>query len=724
LLALLALVGVAASGQVAALSGHVIYLPILQVPAEPTATPTVTATPTRTATRTFTATNTPSPTPTNSPTPTATPTPQAGWRGEYFANATLSGSPAVVRNDGALDFVWGASAPVAGLPSDGFSVRWTQELAFSAGEYVFEARTDDGVRLWVDDNLLIDAWTEKGPAPLEASIYLDSGLHKLQMEYFDRAGYAAAKLSWQVASSFLYWRGEYYTNKGLLGEPALVRDDPQIAFEWELAAPVAELPVDAFSIRWTRSMFLVRGIYRFHTQTDDGVRLWVDGNLVIDKWTTQDYVEWIADIPLETGIHFIRMEYYDEVGRARARFWWGRVDYFPNWKAEYFPNIDLSGAPAATLHEDGVNHNWGESAPAAGLPADNFSARWTRNQHFSEGTYRFFAHVSDGVRLWVDDALLIDAWQDHPTPTTLSAYIYLSQGQHAIHMEYYDRWGTAVAMLWWEQQLAFTGWRGEYYDGMNLEGGPLLVRNDEAVNFDWSDGSPAPELGANQFSARWTREYDFPVAGEYTFIATTDDGMRVWIDDQILIDKWVGQAETTLVANRYMTRGVHRLRVEYFESEGEAIARFRWQAEPSATELIVDEGDPDFRRGGDAGRWQETGAGYHGRFLWVHNTQGMANNWATWKPALAKPGFYEVYAFVPAVAANARGARYYAFYDGSRWSSKRVDQSLYLNEWVSLGLWRFTGDGTEFVYLTDLTDQPAGTEQVAFDAVKFTYRGP
>lgn len=339
------------------------------------------------------------------------------------------------------------------------------------------------------------------------------------------------------------------------------------------------------------------------------------------------------------------------------------------------------------------------------------------------GSYHFYTNTSDGVRLWVDDVLLINKWMDMEA-TTNEGVIYLTEGQHAIQMEYYEGNGTAIAMLWWQQDVAFTDWRGEYYGNQSLADSPVFVRNDKAINFAWMGGSPGAGLDKDNFSVRWTRQYDFVYSGDYTFVATTDDGMRVWIDNVLILDKWFGQPETTYMVTRYVNQGVHEMRVEYFEGGGLATARFRWQAGQPTPDIIIDEGDPGFMRGGDMGRWQDSVMGYNGHLFWVPNTQGAANNWATWTPQLSKPGFYDVYAYVPAAPGNARGVRYYAYYDGSRWTSTRIDQSLFFDQWVSLGIWRFKADNSEFVYLTDMTAQPAGSEQVAFDAIKFEYRGP
>ncbi|HEX9074685.1 MAG TPA: PA14 domain-containing protein, partial [Anaerolineae bacterium] len=78
------------------------------------------------------------------------------------------------------------------------------------------------------------------------------------------------------------WRGEYFGNPGLAGTPALVRDDPSVIFDWGTGAPGPGLPSESFSARWTRSLWFGEGLYRLYVRADDGVRLWVDGQLIVD----------------------------------------------------------------------------------------------------------------------------------------------------------------------------------------------------------------------------------------------------------------------------------------------------------------------------------------------------------------------------------------------------------------------------------------------------------
>lgn len=285
-----------------------------------------TATPTPTETRTATPTATPgTPTPTATvatPTPTGTPFVATDWLGEYWANQNLSGDPALRRNDLSVDFSWGTSSPATGVPADRFSVRWSRDLQFEAGAYIFHAAADDGVRVWVDQRLIIDQWRDSGLTEYTAPIYLTAGRHFVKVEYYDAIDNAVARLWWTPLTQFAGWKSEYYENRNLAGAPVLVRDEPQIDFDWGEGAPAGLATADGFSVCWTRTMNLSAGTYRFRTLVDDGVRVWVDSTLIIDEWHDSLRRGYLAEIPLQAGPHTIRVEYYENTGGAAAKVWW------------------------------------------------------------------------------------------------------------------------------------------------------------------------------------------------------------------------------------------------------------------------------------------------------------------------------------------------------------------------------------------------------------------
>ena len=120
--------------------------------------------------------------------------------------------------------------------------------------------------------------------------------------------------------------GVFYANRDLAGQPVWVHQTQDLNFDWGTGHPNSRLPADNFSVRWKARRQFSAGHYRFHTRTDDGVRLWVDGNLIINRWRDQGPTEWTGEIDLGTGYHWIRMEYYEHGGGAVARLWWEQIN--------------------------------------------------------------------------------------------------------------------------------------------------------------------------------------------------------------------------------------------------------------------------------------------------------------------------------------------------------------------------------------------------------------
>ena len=248
----------------------------------------------------------------------------------------------------------------------------------------------------------------------------------------------------------------------------------------------------------------------------------------------------------------------------------------PEWQATYWNNMTLSGAPVLQRTEPRLEHNWGGGSPDPAVSSDRFSARWLRYIDVTPGTYQFTVTADDGLRLWVDDELLIDQWQDH-APTTYHAQKALAYGHHLLKVEYYENGGGATAQVSWQQvSQPILGWRGEYYNNKSLSGYPVVVRDEAAINFRWGHGSPAPGVvDADGFSVRWSLSRDFP-AGSYRFTMTTDDGARLYVNGHLLIDAWKDQAPTTHIGDIYLPGGSITMQMEYYENQGGAMALLSW----------------------------------------------------------------------------------------------------------------------------------------------------
>lgn len=115
---------------------------------------------------------------------------------------------------------------------------------------------------------------------------------------------------------------------------------------------------------------------------------------------------------------------------------------------------------------------------------------------------------------------------------------------------------------------------GSYYNGRNFET-IAFTREDAAINFGWGWGSPDPSINEDNFSARWRGNFNFD-DGDYRFTVRSDDGVRLFIDGNKVIDSWKGQHYTTFKAIRRLTAGSHLIVVEYFESIQSAAIKVEW----------------------------------------------------------------------------------------------------------------------------------------------------
>jgi hypothetical protein len=259
--------------------------------------------------------------------------------------------------------------------------------------------------------------------------------------------------------------------------------------------------------------------------------------------------------------------------------------------ATYFNNIDFTGAIVSRT-DAAVNFDWGTGAPVAGIGANTFSVEWVGQVRAIEtGNYRFRTHSDEGVRVWVNGQLVINNWTAHTLTTNTSAPVALVAGQkYDIRVRYYDNLGAAVAKLLWLRpgQSSYTlvpqaqlfptgnGLRATYFDNADFTGTSVL-RLAPTVNFDWTTGSPVAGIGADTFSARFTGQVLAVESGTYTFRTNSDDGVRLWVNGQLVIDNWTNHAPTYNTGTITLQAGVkYDIRLEYYEAAGGALLQLEW----------------------------------------------------------------------------------------------------------------------------------------------------
>jgi GH43 family beta-xylosidase len=255
--------------------------------------------------------------------------------------------------------------------------------------------------------------------------------------------------------------------------------------------------------------------------------------------------------------------------------------------AQYFHNADFTGL--ADTRTEAVNHNWGSAGPGAGIDGDSFSVRWAGQIEpaFSE-LYTFRVLSDEGVRVWVDGQLIVNDWSSH-IRRFRSGTIQLAAGQrYDIRVEYFEGTGPAQVELSWSSEsqplqiipadrlyTSPTGLLGSYRDAV----GGALARVDPGVDFEWGTGSPHSGLAPDGLHIEWSGQISPDYSDEYTFTTTSDDGVRLWIGGELVIDRWEADGAVEGQGTKRLEGGKwHDLRLEYREQTADAHVELRWSS--------------------------------------------------------------------------------------------------------------------------------------------------
>lgn len=268
------------------------------------------------------------------------------------------------------------------------------------------------------------------------------------------------------AQTGVTWSVEYFNNAYLVGSPVLVRQESGMQFYWGAGSPAPEVPVDNFSARFATDAYFAAGAYRFYILADDGIKLWIDfpadKRPSLDTYNAPRPGELLTfDTTLTAGMHHIQVDYRENTGDAYVNIGWEplasaqgpnfptpptSVNWVVQWTAQYFNNPALAGSPVLSQSVPAPNFNWGTGSPGGGVPADNFSARFIVYQDFAAGTYTIRVAGDDGLRVFVDNSLVINEWH-YASGLTYTATFPLNAGPHSIVVEYYEATGDAHVSL-------------------------------------------------------------------------------------------------------------------------------------------------------------------------------------------------------------------------------------------------------------------------------------
>jgi hypothetical protein len=343
------------------------------------------------------------------------------------------------------------------------------------------------------------------------------------------------------------YRAEYYNNRDLSGSPTFVQcEDWPINHDWGSGGPGNGVGNDNFSARWTGRAPIAAGTYTFIGGADDGIRVWLDGNLIIDQWHDQGYTEYRVTRSVSAGDHDVKVEYYENGGAARVFFKWEQQTGC------------TPGANGVVLYEH-PNYQ-GRCVTFTGDDND------FNNDNFNDmaSSIRFVGSYASGWEAVV---------YEHTYYGGVSSTFRGDDPDFGNDTIGHDR----ASSIRIQQSTCPNQYKAEYYNNRYLSGSPTFVQCENwPIDHDWGGGGPGHGVGNDNFSARWTGRAHI-AAGTYTFIGGADDGIRVWIGGNLIIDQWHDQGYTEYRVTRNVSDGDYDIKAEYYENDGAARVYFRWE---------------------------------------------------------------------------------------------------------------------------------------------------
>ena len=171
---------------------------------------------------------------------------------------------------------------------------------------------------------------------------------------------------------------------------------------------------------------------------------------------------------------------------------------------------------------------------------------------------------------------------------TAPNHLYASNGLYTVRLSVTGANGVVVAEKsgYIAVGSSLPGLSATYYDNINFTGA-AVTRYDPRIDFNWGAGSPSPSLGSDTYSARWIGQVSPLYSETYTFYSRTDDGARVWVNNQLIIDHWVDQTVTETSGTTSLTAGqYYDIRMDYYENGGLAEAHLSWSSPSQSKEII------------------------------------------------------------------------------------------------------------------------------------------
>ena len=409
----------------------------------------------------------------------------------------------------------------------------------------------------------------------------------------DLAGNPVGETTWTFRTSVVPvpggLQGEYYDNQDFTNLK-LTRVDPTVNFNWGSGTPDPAIAVDSFSVRWTGQVKAdFSEVYTFYTTSNDGVRLWINNQLVINNWTDHSATEDSGTVKLEAGQWYpITLEFYEGSGSAVTSLSYSSQ----STPKQIIPADHLSSTAVADTVAPAVT-SIVPTENATGVAAgENATVSFSEGMDPGTVNASTFTLVKQGAMTQVASAVTYDALNRKATlnpdaDLELGAtYVATVKGGASGAKDLAGNPLAADKTWSFSTSARVTGLTGAYYDNQDFTN-LKLTRVDPTVNFSWDKGSPDPTIGVDTFSVRWTGKVKADINEVYTFYTTSNDGVRLWVNNQLLIDNWTAHSAKQNSGTIALQAGQwYTIKLEYYDGTGISVITLSYSS-PSTPKQII-----------------------------------------------------------------------------------------------------------------------------------------
>ncbi|MFE3722959.1 PA14 domain-containing protein [Streptomyces cyaneofuscatus] len=352
---------------------------------------------------------------------------------------------------------------------------------------------------------------------------------------------------------------QFFANTGFSGTPKRTDCDTAVSEKWGTKSPgVSGVGKDNFGVRWSMKRdFGSGGPFTFTASGQDGIRVYLDGTRKIDLWKNgAATVTKTVNLTIPKGTHTLRIDYANWTGTAAVTF-------------AYTPRTGTTVDRVAPLAPTGLS-----IARDAG--AKRNVLRWSANKEMDKAGYRVHRRTPGQSSFGSPIAKVTGTTFTDSTAGTTT---------HLYEVRAVDKAGNTSAGT---ADVSVTGnplFLRQYFATTSFTGTPKRTDTDTAINENWGTKSPGVSgVGKDNFGVRWSMKRDFGSGGPFTFTASGQDGIRVYLDGTRKIDLWKnGAATATKTVNLTIPKGTHTLRIDYANWTGTAAVTFAYTPRTGTT---------------------------------------------------------------------------------------------------------------------------------------------